>query len=112
MLVALHGAPNNAQNLSTALGAYMSSVHAVLRRLRDPSVVVVQPVPRAASLWRLAGGVRLTYRPVSVVVEGATPLPLPPPGNRRGAAVTRGRACRMRAVSAGRCFLHQARPNR
>lgn len=57
------GWPSTERDLSSRLGADGSAVRAVLRGLRDEGVVLAQPVRREGSLWGLAPGVRLTYRP-------------------------------------------------
>lgn len=110
VLLALQAAPTSARQLARDLGADVQAVHGVLRGLEAQGAVVEQAVPREGSRWRLAPGVRLVYRPPSVVVEGATPLlPLPRPADRCRAVMTRGKPCRLRAAAEGLCFLHRPR---
>lgn len=106
LLLALHARPATERDLSSKLGADGSAVRAVLRGLRDQGVVVTQVMSREASLWRLAPGVRLTYRPPAVLVQGAVALPpLPPLGSRCRVVVSRGHPCRV-PTGDEVCFIH------
>lgn len=107
VLLRLARGPASARDLARELCTDGAALHRVLCGLEEDGVVERVAVPREASAWRLAPGVRVEHRPARVVVTGGRPPgPRPPPSATCRAVGSRGRGCRLAAAREGLCFLH------